>query len=106
VPALVSAESTPAPEPASLAASSDQLQQPEPAVFDAPAGQARSEFVPLFYGGDPQLIESAQVWRVEMPRAALQSVGLPVAEESLSSRVQVDILLGEDGIARAIRLVQ
>jgi hypothetical protein len=51
-------------------------------------------------------MEAGQVWRVEMPRGALQSVGMPVAEESRAGRVQVDILLGEDGIARAIRLVQ
>jgi hypothetical protein len=132
VPAPIPDGSAPVPEAASLAASREEIRksenfstqalsaerhavaslefQPvlesEPAGFDTPVEQARSEFVPLFYGGDPQLIESAQVWRVEMPRAALQSVGLPVVEESLSSRIQVDVRLGEDGIARAIRLVQ
>jgi len=78
---------------------------PEQAASERPA-QAGSGFVPLFYGGDPQLLETGQVWRVEMPRAALQSVGMPVVEESRAGRIQVDILLGEDGIARAIRLVQ
>lgn len=68
--------------------------------------QVSSEFVPLFYGGDPQLLEAGQVWRVELPRGALQSVGMPVVEESRAGLIQVDILLGEDGIARAIRLVQ
>ena len=68
--------------------------------------QLRSEFVPLYYGGDPQLLGAGQIWRVEMPRGALQSVGVPVVEESRAGRIQVDILLGEDGIARAIRLVQ
>jgi hypothetical protein len=70
------------------------------------SAQAGYGFVPLFYGGDPQLLEAGQVWRVEMPRSALQSVGMPVVEESRSGRIQVDILLGEDGIARGIRLVQ
>ena len=68
--------------------------------------QASPEFIPLFHGGDPQLLEAGQVWRVEMPRGALQSVGMPVVEESRAGRIQVDILLGEDGIARAIRLAQ
>ena len=77
----------------------------EQAVLQRPP-QVSSEFVPLFYGGDPQLLEAGQVWRVEMPRGALQSVGMPVVEESRAGRIQVDILLGEDGIARAIRLVQ
>lgn len=67
--------------------------------------QASSDFVPLFYG-DPSLMEAGQVWRVQMPRSALQSVGMPVVEESRSGPIQVDILLGEDGIARAIRFVQ
>ena len=97
---LPSADATPVGSPAATASP-----VAEQAVLQRPP-QVSSEFVPLFYGGDPQLLEAGQVWRVEMPRGALQSVGMPVVEESRAGRIQVDILLGEDGIARAIRLVQ
>jgi len=97
---LPSADAAPSASQAAIAppeAEQTVLQRPQ---------QVSSEFVPLFYGGDPQLLEAGQVWRVEMPRGALQSVGMPVVEESRAGLIQVDILLGEDGIARAIRLVQ
>jgi len=97
---LPSAVATPVGSPTAMAPP-----KVEPAALERPS-QASSGFVPLFYGGDPQLLEAGQVWRVEMPRGALQSVGMPVVEESRAGLIQVDILLGEDGIARAIRLVQ
>jgi hypothetical protein len=83
----------------------DAHPETERATLETPS-QPVSGFVPLFHGGDPLLLEAGQVWRVEMPRGALQSVGMPVVEESRAGRIQVDILVGEDGIARAIRLVQ
>jgi hypothetical protein len=94
-----SADATPAGSPVAMA-------RPAAEQSDLQPPQVGSGFVPLFYGGDPQLLEAGQVWRVEMPRSALQSVGMPVVEESRAGRIQVDILLGEDGIARAMRLVQ
>jgi len=129
---LKAPESQPAPVPASTAAAREPgtppasevtLQaasaDPRPAKasredasanVEQAARQARSDFVPpfvpLFYGGDPLLAGGGQVWRVEMPRAALQTFGMPLVEESSTGHVQVDIMLGEDGIARAIRFVQ
>jgi hypothetical protein len=36
----------------------------------------------------------------------MRSFGLPVSEERALDRVQADVLMGEDGIARAIRFVR
>jgi hypothetical protein len=63
------------------------------------------EFVPLLYGGDPGLMETGQVLRVELPTRVLESFGIPVQEELRTQRVRADLLVGEDGIARAIRFV-
>jgi hypothetical protein len=63
------------------------------------------EFVPLLYGGDPGLMETGQVLRVELPTRVLESFGIPVQEELRTRRVRADLLVGEDGIARAIRFV-
>jgi hypothetical protein len=42
---------------------------------------------------------------VELPRSALLSFGLPVDPDRASERVKADVLVGGDGVARAIRFV-
>jgi hypothetical protein len=64
-----------------------------------------TEFLPLTYGSLSQL-DDGQVVRVELPRSALQSFGLPVNAERAGERVKADVLLGHDGVARAIRFVR
>jgi hypothetical protein len=41
-----------------------------------------------------------------MSRAALASFGLPVNAERADERVKADVLMGHDGLARAIRFVR
>jgi hypothetical protein len=64
-----------------------------------------TEFMPLTYGGLSQ-VDDGQVVRVEVSRTALQSFGLPVNIERAGERVKADVLLGHDGVARAIRFVR
>lgn len=64
-----------------------------------------TEFLPLTYGGLSQ-VDDGQMVRVELPRSALQSLGLPVNVERAGGRVKADVLLGHDGVARAIRFVR
>lgn len=76
-----------------------------------PSGEARAqeiatEFIPLTQGAPYQPAEGSHLVRVELPRSALASFGLPVGAESPGGRVKADVLLGEDGIARAIRFVR
>jgi len=47
-----------------------------------------------------------QMLRVQLPAAAMQTVGLPVGEEHLDDLVQADVLVGEEGMPRAIRFVR
>lgn len=44
--------------------------------------------------------------RVELPRSALATLGLPVNPERADERVKADVLIGDDGLARAIRFVR
>jgi hypothetical protein len=67
--------------------------------------EVMTDFLPLTYGGLSQF-EGGQVVRVELPRSALQSMGLPMNAERASERVKADVLLGHDGVARAIRFVR
>jgi len=46
------------------------------------------------------------VVRVQVPRSAPALVGLPISSGDVSGTVTADVVLGEDGVARAIRFVQ
>jgi hypothetical protein len=63
-----------------------------------------TDFFPLMDPAPP--FERGQLLRVELPASAMQMVGLPVHEERLADRVQADVLLGEEGLPRAIRFVK
>ena len=75
----------------------------------AKPGEAESvtDFIPLDAGASaaPPL-ESGQLVRVQLPRSALASFGLPLSAERGNEPVKADVLLGNDGLARAIRFVR
>ena len=50
--------------------------------------------------------ESLQLMRIELPRSALVSFGLPMNVERADQRIKADVLVGNDGVARAIRFVR
>lgn len=65
-----------------------------------------TDFMPLVAGAPAPPLESGQLVRVELPRSALASLGLPVNVEREHELVKADVLLGNDGLARAIRFVR
>lgn len=65
-----------------------------------------SDFVPLPYGEDFTADDAGVVVRVSMTREALGSLGYPVNEMHGQDVVQADLVVGEDGWPRAVRLVQ
>jgi hypothetical protein len=72
-------------------------------VRAARAIQRDGLFFPLLYGDDMSSLEAGRVVRVRLPGTALASFGVPVSEERRTERVEAEVLLGEDGLARAIR---
>lgn len=64
-----------------------------------------TDFLPLTYVTEAAQ-ESGQVVRVRIPRATLASFGLPVNVERAHELIKADIVIGDDGLARAIRFVQ
>jgi hypothetical protein len=50
--------------------------------------------------------DDAAIVRVRMQRGALGALGLPVNEERASEWIQVDLLVGSDGLPQAVRLPQ
>ena len=63
-----------------------------------------TEFFPLMDPAPP--FERGQLLRVELPASAMQIVGLPVREEYLAQPIHADVLVGEEGLPRAIRFVK
>ena len=50
------------------------------------------------------VVDDSAIVRVGMQRGALSALGLPVNEERVSDWIQVDLLVGEDGLPKAVRL--
>ena len=75
-------------------------------VETATAEDPNSDFVPVPYGESLSADDSGLVVRVSMTRSALGSLGYPVDEVHAGDVVQADLLVGEDGLPRAVRLVQ
>ncbi len=73
------------------------------------AVEVATAFFPLSYSGMP--VSNPQIVRLEVPRAALASFGLtPIdvpdsGSVTASGTVQADVVVGEDGVARAVRFV-
>lgn len=65
-----------------------------------------TDYIPLTYLADATAVESGIVVRVELSRSALVAMGLPVNVERTDSRVKADVVVGDDGVARAVRFVQ
>lgn len=63
-------------------------------------------YFPLTYLADATAMESGTVVRVELSRSALISLGVPVEPTRTDETLKADVVLGDDGVARAIRLVQ
>jgi hypothetical protein len=64
-----------------------------------------TDFFPLMNRGAGQL-DSGQIVRVELPRSALMSFGLPMNMDRAGERIKADVVFGNDGLARAIRFVR
>ena len=106
--AAVSVAGASLPSSPALAASGDERPtgtRPAPQVVEEPGDVAAADFV-LWPGAAAwPPFESGELVRVTLPLDALPALGFapPAAADAL---VQADVLVGQDGFARAIRLVQ
>jgi len=65
-----------------------------------------TDFLPLVDANNLATQDGGQLVRVEMPRTALLAFGLPMNIERADEPVKADVLVGHDGLARAIRFVR
>jgi hypothetical protein len=73
----------------------------ESALHPAP-GEEATEVFPLMYSNVP--VTNGRTVRLELPQAALASFGLEA--DDVSGTVLADVLVGQDGLARAVRFVR
>jgi hypothetical protein len=64
-----------------------------------------TQFFPVMQGGELIPLEGGRIVRVRMPRSNLIPFGIPFNQERANETIKADVLLSNDGLARAIRLV-
>jgi hypothetical protein len=67
--------------------------------------EVATNYLPLTPTADAEGM-SGQVVRIQLPRSALAQFGVAVSPERADELVKADVVLGDDGLARAIRLIQ
>ncbi len=76
----------------------------QPAAQNAGSG---GDFYALSYAGDPNETErGGRIVRVDIPRTTLFAMGIDVPLENEVDTVKADLLVGNDGVTRAIRVVK
>ena len=69
------------------------------------SGSDEREFT-LLPGSVPADTEDAAIWRVRMQRGALSALGFSVNEDRAGEWIQVDLLVGNDGLPQGVRLAR
>jgi hypothetical protein len=78
----------------------------QPAAKAPPAdAEIATDFFALTSGPEVAAMESGQLVRVLLPRNAMAAYGLPVNQERIDQPVTAQVLIGQDGVARAIRFL-
>jgi hypothetical protein len=65
-----------------------------------------SEFVPLTLDTDERALANGTLVRLEVPRARLIAMGLPLRVEADRDTISAEVMMGDNGVAYAIRVVR
>jgi len=80
--------------------------KPQSNIDASQSMEEATEFMRIAYTDSVLPTEQVNVVRVQMPEAALAMYGLPVDGSHLDAKVYADVVVGQDGVARAIRFVR
>ncbi|HEX4643296.1 MAG TPA: hypothetical protein VH161_07505 [Candidatus Acidoferrales bacterium] len=100
MPLDASAPGAAKPDAATLVA---DAAMPRPAVSEA---YAASDFVLVPYNGTIAADDPGMIVRVQLTRSSLAQLGYPVAETPDEDLILADVLVGEDGWPRGVKVVQ
>jgi len=76
--------------------------EPQPEIATA----VESEFIPLPNVEALAADEEVNLVRMELPRSTMIAMGFDMDEEDRGESIAADVVLGSDGLARAVRLVE
>ena len=79
---------------------------PEMQMANHVTNEIATDFMPLGDMNPASLQDGGQIVRVKLRRSALVRFGFPVNMDRYNENVKADVLVGVDGLARAIRFVQ
>ncbi len=82
------------------------VEQSSASATNAETKELATDFVLVGYGNALDLQDGGQLVRVDLPRSALAKFGLPMNMDRADERIKADVLVGTDGLARAIRFVE
>jgi len=72
----------------------------------APANEDQdSAFIPLPNAAGSLQDDDVDLVRVELPRSAVTALGMPASDDSDAETVDAEVLVGPDGVARAVRFL-
>jgi hypothetical protein len=86
------------------------VRQPAPRAVELAAAQESTDyedFIPLpNSAGVAADDDDVNLVRVEVPRSAMIALGLDVSADRAEELVEADVMLGSDGVARAVRFLE
>ena len=91
------------PSPPSQAPPARAVKRAPGPLPSAPSREVVTGFLPLGYSGPEP--DAYQVVRVRMDRSSLAQFGLPVNMDRAEEPVDADLLVGDDGVPRAVRFI-
>jgi len=78
----------------------------ENAEQSKPDSEAITDFIPLTYLTRSTAIESGQVMRVKVPVSTFIALGVPINNQHADELVNAELVVGDDGVMRAVRLLK
>ena len=70
------------------------------------AQQTKPEFFPLTYAANAKAVQNGMLMRVEVPKTTLIAMGIQVNERHANELIKAEVMMGDDGVAYGIRLIQ
>lgn len=105
-PERIEPKAVPAPKAANANLSVKQAAPRSTIPKEPPAPvEIASDFIQLASNAELSSMESGQLIRVQLPRNVMASYGIPVNQERADEPVTAQVLIGQDGWARAIRFL-
>ena len=91
---------------ATLRATAVPARDATPGVVVAPAADSPGAFVPWPGAAALPAFENGELVRTELPASVLPLLGIAGANQAAQATVVVDVVVGQDGYARAVRLAR